>query len=71
MASDEKVRPYMEWYVAAVAAAGQAIRDGEDAAEIIREAVSELGEDQARNVLQVMIARQAQRAVEQSKRKRS
>ncbi len=65
MASEDKIRPYVAWYMAALTAAGEAIRDGEDAGEVIRKAVSELSEDQARSVLQVMIAYQAERAAKE------
>ena len=63
MASKDQIRRYVEWYVAALAAAAQAIAGGKDVGEVIQTAVNGLSEADARNVLQVVIAQQAQRAV--------
>jgi hypothetical protein len=69
MASEDEIRSYVEWYVAALRAAAQAIDDGDDAAQIIRDRVDELSEAEARNVLQVMISHYAQQPVQVRRRR--
>ena len=69
MASEDEIRSYVEWYVAALRAAAQAINDGEDAGQIIRERVDELSEAEARNVLQVMISHYAQQPLKDRRRR--
>lgn len=68
MASEDEIRPYVEWYMGALARAGQAILEKRDAGDVIREDVEGLSEEDARNVLQVMIAHQAQQAIKHGKR---
>jgi hypothetical protein len=68
VASEDEIRPVVQWYVDALTAAGQAIHDGEDVGQVIRDAVDGLSENQAKNVLQVMIAHQAQQALKDGKR---
>jgi hypothetical protein len=63
MASKDQIRRYVEWYAATLAAAAQALAEGEDAGGLIQTAVDGLSEVDARNVLQVVIAHQAQQAV--------
>jgi cytochrome c553 len=67
MASKDQIRRYVAWYAAALAAAAQAIDEGKEAGEVIRAAVDGLSDADARNVLQVIIAHQAQRAVTEGK----
>jgi hypothetical protein len=62
MAGKDQLRRYVEWYAAALAAAVQAIAEGRDAGELIQAAVDGLSEADARNVLQVVLAHQAQQA---------
>jgi hypothetical protein len=68
MASEDEVRPYVEWYVGALTRAAQAIHDNADVGDVIREDVDGLSEEEARNVLQVMIGHQAQQAIKDGKR---
>jgi hypothetical protein len=70
VASKDQIRRYVAWYAAALAAAAQAIDEGKDAGEVIRMAVDGLNDADARNVLQVIIAHQAQQAVTEGKRER-
>jgi hypothetical protein len=69
MASEDEIRSYVEWYVAALGAATDAIKDGKDASRVIRDLVDELSEAEARNVLQVMISHYAQEPLKDRKRK--
>ena len=69
MASEEEIRSYVEWYMAALSAASEAMDDGEDAAQVIRDRVDELSEPEARNVLQVMISHYAQEPLRGRKRR--
>ena len=69
MPSEEEIRSYVEWYVAALGAASKAIEDDEDAARVIRDRVDELSEAEARNVLQVMISHYAQEPLKDRRRK--
>lgn len=64
----DKIRPYLAWYVDVLGLVAQAINDGDDVGQVIREAVDELSDTEARNALQVMIAHHAQQAVERDKR---
>jgi hypothetical protein len=63
MASKEQIRRYVEWYAATLAAAAQALAEGKGAGELIQTAVDGLSEADTRNVLQVVIAHQAQQAI--------
>jgi cytochrome c553 len=67
MASKDQIRRYVAWYAAVLAAAAQAIDEGNEAGEVIRTAVDGLSDADARNVLQVIIAHQAQQAVTEGK----
>jgi hypothetical protein len=69
MASEDEIRSYVEWYVAALSAAAEAIKGGEDAGQVIRSRVDGLSEAEARNVLQVMISHYAQQPINDRKRK--
>jgi hypothetical protein len=66
---EDKIRPYIAWYVDVLGLVAQAINDGDDVGRVIREAVDELSDTEARNALQVMIGHHAQQAVEHDKRK--
>ena len=60
---EDKIRPYVAWYVDVLGLVAQAINDNEDVGQVIREAVDGLSESEVRNVLQVMIGLHAQQAV--------
>jgi hypothetical protein len=70
MASDDEIRAYVDWYVNVLTAAAQAINDGEDAGQVIRDRVDGLDEAELRNVVQVMLAHHAQVALEHGKQRR-
>jgi hypothetical protein len=63
MASEDELRPYVEWYVNALTSATQAIYDNKSPGDVIHEAVDGLTEEEARNVLQVMLCHQAQQVL--------
>jgi hypothetical protein len=67
MASEDQVRQYAVWYAGALTAAKQAIEEGEDAGVVIGAAVSGLSDGDARNVLAVILAHQAQEAATEGK----
>jgi hypothetical protein len=60
---EDKIRPYLAWYVDVLGLVAQAINDNEDVGQVIREAIDGLSESEVRNVLQVMIGLHAQQAV--------
>jgi hypothetical protein len=61
----------VEWYAAVLTAAAEAIAAGKDAGEVIQTAVNALSDADARNVLQMIVAHQAQRAVAEGNRERN
>jgi cytochrome c553 len=67
MASEDQIRRYVAWYAGALTAATQAIDEGKDAGEIIGAAVEGLSDADARNVLAVILAHQAQEAATERK----
>jgi hypothetical protein len=68
MAGEDEVRPFVQWYVEALARAVQALADGKDVGAVIRNEVDRLSEAKARNVLQVKLGDDAVRAHRHGKR---
>ena len=66
MTGEDEARRVLKWYVAALGAAAEAIRDGEDVGRVIRELVDRLNDAEARKVLVVMIGHHAQSAVKKA-----
>lgn len=65
MTSEDQRRAFAEWYVATLGRTVEAIAAGGDGGLVIRQALDELTDVQARNYLQMKLADDAVRAHEQ------
>jgi hypothetical protein len=65
MTSEDQRRAFAEWYVATLGRTVEAIAAGGDGGSVIRQALDELTDVQARNFLQMKLADDAVRAHEQ------